>query len=174
MVNPKLKIRYPDAATALLALKSLEIVRLPVALSHTDIEFQANFPGQKLTQSLTVTNSMPETSLVGRWEVAPHSSDPPHTPDTHAWIQVTPTRFIGNGNVIESQITINTNKLMLSGSYERQVILHTHISPEPYLLTVRVQTAPLPLPISIAKIPAVPLPFLIYFFLILFILNSWL
>lgn len=172
MVSPKLKIRYPDAATALLALKSLEIVRLPVALSHTDIEFRANFPGQKLTQSLRVTNSVPETSLVGRWEVALHPSDPPHTPDNHAWIQVTPTRFIGNGNAIECQITINTNKLRLSESYERQVILHTNISPKPYLLTVKVQTASLPLPISIAKIPAVPLPFLIYFFLILFILNS--
>lgn len=93
MVQPKQKDRFPNAEVALEALKPLYVIRLPeVKLSQRSLEFKSSKLGQRLTQTITVSNSISETVLEGTWEVAPHSSDPPHTPDSHAWISFSTLR----------------------------------------------------------------------------------
>jgi hypothetical protein len=105
--------------------------------------------GEKLTQSITIENPIADTLLQGRWEIAPHPHDPPHTPDDHAWIAVTPARFIGNHT--QCQVLVDTSKLMADKQYKRQLILHSNAYPQTHTLTVKVQTAALP--IEKRKIP---------------------
>ncbi|MHC5721444.1 MAG: serine/threonine protein kinase, partial [Nostoc sp.] len=102
------------------------------------------------TQSIIVENPISDTLLQGRWEVAPHPNDPPHTPDVHAWIAVTPARFIGNHT--RCQVMVDTSKLMADKQYKRQLILHSNAYPATHTLTVKVQTAALP--IEKRKIPS--------------------
>ncbi|MFZ9740240.1 MAG: serine/threonine protein kinase, partial [Prochlorotrichaceae cyanobacterium] len=96
MVAPDPKKRFPDAAAALEALKPLYVKRTPeVKLSCTTLNFEATKVGEKLSQTITLTNSVPETVLEGHWEVAPHPNDPPHTPDRHPWISFSPKTVQG-------------------------------------------------------------------------------
>ncbi|MBD2694226.1 serine/threonine protein kinase, partial [Anabaena catenula FACHB-362] len=109
--------------------------------SETVLEFKANRLGEKITQSFTVKNPIPDTLLEGKWEVAPHPQDPPHTPDNHAWISVTPAQF--NGNHTRCQVEVDTSKLMADKQYKRQLIFHSNAYPASHTLTVKVQTAAL-------------------------------
>ncbi|MBD2692787.1 serine/threonine protein kinase, partial [Anabaena catenula FACHB-362] len=111
--------------------------------SETVLEFKANRLGEKITQSFTVKNPIPDTLLEGRWEVAPHPQDPPHTPDNHAWISVTPAQFSRNN--IRCQVEVDTSKLMADKQYKRQLILNSNAYPASHTLTVKVQTAALPI-----------------------------
>jgi len=89
--NPK--NRYANATAALEALKPIYVIRIPeVQLSQSSLGFKAFRLGERLAQTIRINNSIPETVLEGRWEVAPHPSDPPHTPKTHSWIKVTPAK----------------------------------------------------------------------------------
>ena len=151
MVQPLQKNRFANAQSALEALKPLDVIRVAgVDLSETVLEFKANRLGEKLTQSITIENPIADTLLQGRWEVAPHPHDPPHTPDDHAWISVTPARFIGNQT--RCQILVDTSKLMADKQYKRLLILHSNAYPQTHTLTVKVQTAALP--IEKRKIPS--------------------
>jgi serine/threonine protein kinase len=142
LVQHNQKNRYPNAAAALEALKPIYVLRLPEAnCSSSSLEFTAHKLGEKLTQTITVSNSAPGTVLEGTWEVAPHPSDPPHTPDDHAWISIKPAKF--SGNAVDCKVTVDTQKLMAKNVYNRQILLHTNSDPETYPLTVKVQTAPL-------------------------------
>ena len=107
------------------------------------VKFTATRLGEKLTQTVTVENPVPDTVLSGRWEVAPNPQDPPHTPDSHLWIRVEPASFHQNNTVC--QILVDTSNLMADKLYKRQLLLHTDAYPETYPITVRVQTAPLPI-----------------------------
>ncbi|MEH2364570.1 serine/threonine protein kinase [Nostoc sp.] len=150
MVQPLQKNRFANAQSALEALKPLDVIRVAgVDFSETVLEFKANRLGEKLTQSITVENPISDTLLEGRWEVAPHPNDPPHTPDDHAWISVTPAQFSGNHTAC--QIEVDTRKLMADKQYKRQLILHSNAYPATHTLTVKVQTATLP--IEKRKIP---------------------
>jgi serine/threonine protein kinase len=143
MVEPKVKDRFASAAAALAAMPTTPL-RLPeVRFSHSHLSFKASKLGEPLTQTITLSNLVPDTLLEGRWEVAPHASDPPHTPDTHAWIAIQPTRF--SGNQVSCQISVNTRKLMAERSYHRTLMLHTNSYPETYSLEIQVKTAPLPI-----------------------------
>jgi serine/threonine protein kinase len=147
MVKPRLRDRYPDAKTALDTLKPLYVFRVPeVKLNKNTLTFQATQLGEKLVQTLSIQNSVPETLLEGKWEVAPHLHDPPHTPDTHAWIFLSPKRF--KSNVAECKITIDTSRLAAGKNYERNLLLHTNSLPETHSITIKLQTAPLPLEIK--------------------------
>ena len=140
--NPK--NRYANAATALAALRPLYVIRVPeVQFSQSSLEFKATRLGERLTQTITVSNSIPETVLEGRWEVAPHQSDPPHTPDNHAWIKFAPAKF--KSNQAECRMTVDTSHLMADKIYERQILLQTNSAIETYSLTVKVQTATIPI-----------------------------
>lgn len=134
--------RFPNAAAALEALKPIYVVRTPeVKLSQSSLEFYPKKLGEKLTQTITVSNPIPETVLEGRWEVAPHESDPPHTTDTHRWISFHPATF--ESNRFNCKITVNTRHLMAGTTYQREVLLHTNTLLETQVLRVEVQTAPI-------------------------------
>jgi serine/threonine protein kinase len=150
MVQPLQKDRFSNAKEALAALKPIDIIRVAgVDFSETVLEFKAKRLGEKLTQSITIDNPIADTLLQGRWEVAPHPHDPPHTPDDHAWIAVTPAQF--SGNYTRCQVQVDTSKLMADKQYKRQLILHSNAYPQNHTLTVKVQTAALP--IEKRKIP---------------------
>ena len=171
MVQPSLTRRFANAQMALEALKPLDLIRLPgVEFSEAVLNLQSTQLGEKLTQTITVENVIPETLLEGKWEVAPHPHDPPHTPNSHAWIGVTPTKFTGNKTLC--RIQVDTSKLMADKLYKRQLLLHTNAYPEIHPLTVKVQTASLP--IERRRLPYVGLAGMFLICAIAFIVMTYL
>lgn len=144
MVQPQKKDRYSSAAKALTALQPIHLNSIPeVQLKQPSLGCKATKLGQKLTQTIRIKNSLPNSVKEGIWEVAPHPNDPPHTPNSHAWISFHPARFVRNQ--ADCKITVNTSQLMLARTYERKILLHTNSVPEiNYSLTLKVQTASLP------------------------------
>jgi serine/threonine protein kinase len=180
MVQPSLKRRFVNAHKALEVLKPLALIRVSgvefslirapgVEFSEAVLKFQANKLGEKLTQTITIENVVPETLLEGRWEVAPHPHDPPHTPESHAWICVTPTKFAGNKTLCHIQV--DTSNLMANKLYKRQLLLYSNAYPEIHTLTVKVQTAPLP--IERRKLPYLSLAVVFLFYAIAPKLITW-
>jgi hypothetical protein len=128
---------------ALAALKSLDVSRLPkVRIEHYSLEFTATEYGEIMTQTLAISNPIPKTMLCGRWEVAPHRNDPPHTPYDHSWISFQPHKF--ESNQVECQITVDARQLLANKIYHRQIILHANSEPDTYKINIQVKTAPLP------------------------------
>jgi serine/threonine protein kinase len=161
VVQPDPKDRYPDAEAAFNAFKPLYVKRVPEAIvSSSVLEFTANQLGERMTQTLRVRNNVPETVLEGWWEVAPHPSDPPHTPNSHEWISFGSRKFSGNAN--ECSIVVNTDKLMAGKVYKRQLLLHSNSLDETAELNLVVRTAEVP-------IHAVNLPYQNLLFLLLLI-----
>ena len=95
-----------------------------------------------MTQTLAISNPIPKTMLCGRWEVAPHRNDPPHTPYDHSWISFQPLKF--ESNQVECQITVDARQLLANRIYHRQIILHANSEPDTYKINIQVKTAPLP------------------------------
>jgi serine/threonine protein kinase len=154
MVQPRQKDRYKNAETALEALKPLYVIRIPeVKLSTSILEFKAIHLGETIIERITINNSIPETVLEGRWEIAPHQSDPPHRPNSHAWISLEKREF--KSNSVECGIIVDTKELMADKVYERKILLYTNSFPETYTLTLRIQTAKIPQ--QMARIPYVSL-----------------
>lgn len=144
MVQPRLKDRFENAQQALNALIPLDLTRCPqVKFSHQIQDFQATHLGEKIKQTITIENPIPDKLLEGCWEVAPHPHDLPHTPKSHPWISIIPRKFIGNYKKFD--IEVNTSHLMADKLYKRQLVLHTNGEPETYTLTVKVQTAAIPI-----------------------------
>ncbi|MEG3919689.1 serine/threonine-protein kinase [Microcoleus sp. POL10_C6] len=142
MVAPRLQDRYPSAADALTALESLDVSSLPkVRIERDRIQFIAAEYGEKVTQIVTVSNPIPDTILAGRWEVAPHPNDPPHTPYDHPYISFEPQKF--EGNEVRCKITVDTSKLLASKIYHRQMILHVNSDPDTQKIEIQVKSAPL-------------------------------
>jgi serine/threonine protein kinase len=161
MVELKPKDRFPDAATALEALNPIYVIRVPeVKLSQSCLEFTAKKLGERLTQTITISNAIPDTVLESRWEVAPHLSDPPHTPHAHQWIWFEQSQF--SSNHAACQITVDTRKLMANKTFEREILIHTNSQPETQVINIKVKTAPIP--IARKKLP--------YFSLFLLILLT--
>ncbi|MBD1826112.1 serine/threonine protein kinase [Microcoleus vaginatus GB1-A2] len=145
MVAPRLQDRYPSAADALTALESLDVRSLPkVRIEGDRIQFTATEYGETLTQTIAISNPIPDTMLCGRWEVAPHPNDPPHTPYDHSWISFEPQAF--ESNDIECKIAVDTSKLLASQTYNRQIILRANSEPETHKIELQATTAPLPVP----------------------------
>ena len=104
MVAPKRTDRYLNADDALQALRPISVTRsLEVQVNCDRLEFKARHLNEQIVQSVTISGSMPkiidsltELILEGKWEVAPHPNDPPHTPDAHTWITFTSKVFCGN------------------------------------------------------------------------------
>ena len=144
MVAPDPSKRFADAATALEALKPLYVVRVPeVQFDKSVLEFKATKLGEKLTQTITLSNSIPETVLEGYWSVAPHPNDPPHTPDSHAWISFNKQKF--QGNKVNCEITVDTSQLRAGLTGSRQLVLHSNTNQDQINLNLSVETAnPLP------------------------------
>ena len=143
MVEPRVQDRYANAAEALAALKPIDVDRLPkVRLIQDTLKFTCRQYGEKLTQTVSISNPIPDTMLAGRWEVAPHPSDPPHTPYDHSWISFSPQKF--EGNEVECEITVDTSKLLAEETYIREIVLRSNSSPETNRITVQVKTPRLP------------------------------
>jgi serine/threonine protein kinase len=160
MVELKPKDRFSDAETALAALKPIYVIRVPeVKLSQSCMEFTATRLGEMLTQTLSISNAVPETVLETHLEVAPHLSDPPHTPHIHDWIRFNQSEFIDNHAFC--QITVDTNKLIANKTFEREVLIHTNSQPETQVLKLKVKTAPVP--IRGKKLPYLSLALLVLF-----------
>ncbi len=160
MVDLKPKDRFSDAATALEALEPIYVIRVPEAkLNQPCLEFTAKKLGEKVSQTLVISNPVPDTVLESRWEVAPHLSDPPHSPHSHQWIWFEQSHFISNH--ASCKITVDTRKLMANKVYEREVLIHTNSQPETQVLKVTVKTAPVP--IATKKLPYFSLGLLILF-----------
>lgn len=146
MVRSKQSDRFIDAAAALEALKPIDLIRTPeVKLSRGLLEFTTTHVGEKLTQTVIVENSVPETVLEGNWQVAPHKSDPRFgKKNSHLWISFEPARF--QGNHVECKITVDTNRLMVNQTYNRKLLLQTNAVPETQSLDFKVRTNFLALP----------------------------
>ena len=143
MTEPKSTDRYENAKKALAALRVLDVNRLPkVRISQENLEFSSSKWGEKLTDIIWVSNPIPETILSGRWEVAPHVSDPPHTPYDHSWISFTPQKFEGNN--VKCEITVNTSKLVKNKVYRREIFLHNNSASEIETINIQVETGSLP------------------------------
>ncbi|MCX7595847.1 MAG: serine/threonine protein kinase [Fischerella sp.] len=66
MVQPRLKDRFANAKQALDALIPLDITRCPqVKFSHQIQDFEATCLGEKIKQTITIENLIPDTSLEG-------------------------------------------------------------------------------------------------------------
>ena len=72
MVQPRLKERFVNAKSALETLKPLYVIRIPEAeFDKSVLNFTAVRLGEKLAQTITVSNPISETILEGKWEVEP-------------------------------------------------------------------------------------------------------
>ncbi len=144
MIQPNPGSRFPDAATALAALEPIYVVRTPeIQLSKAHITAVASSLGEQITQTLSIKNPVPDTLLRGKWQVAPHPHDPPHTPDAHGWISFIPTHF--KKNRLDSTIIIDTSQLRANQTYQRELLLQNNGVPNPIRIPLEIKTAPLPI-----------------------------
>src|SRR5919199_159431 len=121
---------------------NLPTLSLPeVKFNPLILEFKTKQLGEKLTQSVTVINSVPKTLLEGYWEVVAQENALRDIGNSHEWIFVEPVKF--KGNCLHFRITVDTSRLMANTTYSRQILLHTNSSQKTHTLMVRVDTTPL-------------------------------
>ncbi len=168
MVAPRIQDRYKSAADALAVLRSLDASRLPkVRLERDRLHFTCTGFQEKVTQTVTVSNPIPDTMLAGRWEVAPHPSDPPHTPYDHSWIFFETYKF--ESNEFKCQISVDPSKLRANKTYHRQIILHANSEPDTHKIAIEIKTASI---LKNKQVAYLSMDRLIFMFL--FILLGWL
>jgi serine/threonine protein kinase len=164
MVAPDPSKRFVDAKNALDALKPLYVARVPeVTFSLNNfgsfdpnkevLEFRATNLGEKISKEITLSNSIPETTLEGKWEVLYQSQD------TNDWLRVDKPSFKNNREVC--RIIVDTGKLIAQAQGKRKIILHSNTSAMKHILTIAVKTAPIPEPVE-----SLPLLQLVYIFLV--------
>jgi len=143
--------RYKSATAALEAFQQTEMTRSPEAIVKPDtLELQAAEYGEILSTAVTIRNTVPDTVLQGRWEVAPHASDAKRSHPIK-WIAFDPPQF--ESNEIECQIKIDTRKLLPEQLYERELILRANDAQDSHAIALRVNTPPL----LNEKLPLIPL-----------------
>ena len=171
MVAPRIQDRYKSAVDALAALRSLDVSGLPkVRIERDRLEFTATELGEKITQTVTVSNPIPNTILSGRWQVAPHPNDPPHTPYDHPWIFFDTYKF--EGNEVECKITVDSSKLLANRTYHRQIILHANSEPDSHKIAIEVKTARLPQAKQMPSLSKDILKFIFGFIMVGWVLSS--
>ncbi len=143
MVEPRVKDRYPNAVAALERLPKSSI-RLPeIQISQSTFDFSARRLGEMLTQSVTITNPIPDTILEGKWEIEARSSDLTPNSLRHRWIAVEPQNF--EGSHAECHIQVHTGKLMADKTYRRKLLLRTNTASDTLTFELQVKTAPIPI-----------------------------
>jgi len=171
MVAPRFQDRFPSAADALTALQSLDVSRLPkVRIYRGQLKFTAREYGEIITKTLAISNPIPDTMLCGRWEVAPHPNDPPHTPYDHSWISFEPQAFESNN--IQCKIAVDTSQLLAIKTYNRQIILRANSEPETHTIELQVTTSALPVPQKTNALSVRRLAFMCSFILAVFMLHQ--
>ncbi|MEM9264280.1 MAG: serine/threonine-protein kinase [Cyanobacteria bacterium P01_F01_bin.13] len=142
MVQPRLSERFENAKIALETIPEHGLRQPEARFSQAGVALAASTRGELLTTAVTLTNSVPETTLKGDWQVVSHGSDPAPVNGNHSWISFSPASF--HGNNITTQIQVDTSKLMTGQSYERTLLLKSNAHPSVYSFNLNVQTAPLP------------------------------
>jgi serine/threonine protein kinase len=131
--------RYQNAEIALEALNKIEIERLPeVRINPDSLEFKSTKYGEKVTQSITVSNSIPDTTLKGGWEIAFHPREPNRRAGYQPWITFDPKQF--EDNRVKCEITVDTSYLLADKTYERQIVLNALASEPTHSVNIKVQT----------------------------------
>lgn len=143
MSEPRLKERYLNAREALKVLPNSPIHPPEVQMNRSNIQVKAEKIGQVISQSLEVTNVVPEIILTGQWEVQKHPQDPVISEGQHAWIDIKPSQFKSNQTLCK--ITFDTQKLMAGSTYQRTLLLHTNAFPKTYSVSIQVETASIPI-----------------------------
>jgi serine/threonine protein kinase len=144
MVAPRASDRYLDAEAALIALKPIYVTRYPsVEFNPPSLQFNATQIGERITKTLTIINSSPDTLLEGTWSIEPHPHDPPNSNRVHKWISFSSREV--NGNEVECDITVDTSKLTAQSVGNRSIVLTSNAVPDTHSLRLEVMTAPLPI-----------------------------
>lgn len=143
MSEPRLKERYLNAREALKVLPNSPIHPPEVQMNRSNIQVKAEKIGQVISQSIEVTNVVPEIILTGQWEVQKHPQDPVISEGQHAWIDIKPSQFKSNQTLCK--ITFDTQKLMAGSTYQRTLLLHTNAFPKTYSVSIQVETASIPI-----------------------------
>jgi serine/threonine protein kinase len=139
MVDPRLKDRYPDAASALADIPKTPIYLPEARFNRSELVFKATQSRENLTQTISIDNPIPGTLLQGFWEVVPHPSDPHQVHNIHSWISFQPAVF--EDNHTQCQITIDVSRLIAGKIYRRELLLHANSSAKRHFLLLQVQTA---------------------------------
>jgi serine/threonine protein kinase len=142
MVESRLKDRFPNAMAALAAVPPSPLRPPEAQFSQSTLDFTAGQSGALLTQTVTITNPVPETLLEGQWAVASHPHDPPS--ERYSWIVIEPKTF--EGNQVQCRVTVDTRKLIAGKIYRRRLLLSANTLAKTYSLNIQVQTARLPMP----------------------------
>jgi hypothetical protein len=140
MVEPRIKDRFPNAVAALAAIPTSPLRPPEAQFSQSTLGFRAKRSAELLLETVVVTNPIPDTTLEGHWEVAPHPQDPPG--EVYRWIAVDPPEFVGNQ--VECQVYVDTCKLVAGKIYHRRLLLHTNTLVKTYSLSLQIHTVPLP------------------------------
>ena len=141
MVDPRLKNRFENAIVALDAIPEHGLRQPTIRFDRANFSLAAQTRGDILTETVTLTNPIPETTLSGTWEVAIHDNDRVTNQGEHSWIRFMPASF--HGNKVTTQIQVDTNQLMTGKSYQRTLVLKSNAHPSVYSFDLTVQTAPL-------------------------------
>ncbi|NEQ49396.1 MAG: serine/threonine protein kinase [Leptolyngbya sp. SIO3F4] len=141
MVDPRLKNRFDNAMAALKAIPDHGLRQPTVQFNRANFSLTAKTRGDVLTETITLTNPTPETTLQGTWEVANHNSDRVTEQGEHSWIRFMPASF--HGNSVTTQIQVDTSQLMAGESYKRTLVLKSNAHPSIYSFDFTLQTAPL-------------------------------
>jgi serine/threonine protein kinase len=144
MVAPRVSDRCPNAEAALTALKPIYVTRYPsVEFSPPRLQFNATQLGERITKTLTIINSTPDTLLEGTWSIEQHPHDPANSHRIHKWISFSSREV--KGNEVECDITVDTSKLMAQSVGSRSIVLTSNAVPETHSFSIEVITAPLPI-----------------------------
>lgn len=138
MVQPNPSDRFANAAASLEALTPITVARsLPeIELSPSSWEAQATF-GEVLTKTIAVKNSVPNTVLEGRWQVAPSAREPSGSPD---WLSVKPAKF--KGNQVECVITADAGNLLVGRVSSGNLFLQANTAEGTHVFTVQLEVVP--------------------------------
>ena len=142
MVQPRLSDRFENATAALESIPDHGLRQPQVQFNQTNLALTARTRGEVLTTAITLANGVPQTTLTGSWEVAPHENDPVSTDDQHGWIQFSPANF--RGNMVTTKVHVDTSQLMTGETYKRTLLLKSNAHQPVSSFTLAVQTAPVP------------------------------
>ena len=138
--------RFPDARTALYALRHIQVIARPcVQVSPSEIYLQAERFGEQLQAYLEVRNLMPGTMLRGKWRVTPYLNDAGN------WIQFDTDHVFGNETTM--LLSVDTEQLLIDKQYVRELGFQSNSERPIVAVSLVVKTGSL-------KLPARPLPVL--------------
>ncbi|MGK7928211.1 MAG: serine/threonine protein kinase, partial [Spirulina sp.] len=141
LLKPSPYQRYSNGENALEALNQVDLKRSPQAKIKPDaIELKSTKYGEKLIAKVSVTNTVPDTLLQGKWELVDRGDDRISSSSRFSWLVFDPPHF--EGNRISCDVMIDTKKLQEEQVYERQIILHTNDEEKKHAIDLKIETAP--------------------------------